>query len=648
MSAFGGIYNFNRAPVDEALLQWLGSRLNSRGPDGGLEVVLTSVGMVYRAFHTNEDSRRENQPLVSENNHLLAWNGRLDNREELIAMLDDDLKGNQEDVSIAMAVYFRWGELFPRRLIGDFALSLWDPRSKTLLLARDPIGPRTLYYHSNKDRIIWSTELPALLSLPEIELQINEEYIADLQTRLPDPSQTPYKNIHAVPPGHVVSVSSQRLQTIRFWGLDPRCEIRYKRDAEYEEHFLDLFRQAVRCRLRNDGSTWAELSGGLDSSSIVCMAHDIISNGSVSTSGLETVSHVFDSGQLSDERSSILSMEAMIGKRGHHLEEDNYPILETPARADVFTTPNPFANFSAYYRGLNTVMRNKNGRVLLSGRGGDEILGCAADPSPELTDLLLQLRPLRLHTKVCAWSEALHKSYRHTLWRKAILPTLPRGLRRMFKRTPKDRVLSLYGKQFVTRMNMNERRRGPADDFHFNTRTGRSQSKWFARIVRELASGFGRELCQADITYPFTHRPLVEFMHAIPFEQKVRPGEARSLLRRSMHEVLPGEILNRKRKILNTEAAVRAVRREWGRLALLFTDARICKREFVNPKILSSIFERASEDVDPGCLSILYLVPLEYWLRSFEKGDFKEAIQEPYMHWPLTQSSLEPEYVSHL
>src|SRR4029077_376508 len=143
------------------------------------------------------------------------------------------------------------------------------------------------------------------LNLVGVELEINDEYIADLLTRLPEPSQTPYKNVHAVPPGHAVTVSNGQLRIRRFWGLDPNREIRYKTDPEYEEHFGHLFREAVRCRLRVDGPVWAELSGGLDSSSIVCMADQIIKSGETQASGLETVSFVYDEASKSDERKYI-------------------------------------------------------------------------------------------------------------------------------------------------------------------------------------------------------------------------------------------------------------------------------------------------------------------------------------------------------
>src|SRR6266540_837661 len=260
MSALGGIYYFNNRPVARSSLISLGEKLSSHGPDGGSEVVSGSIGMVYRAFHTNRESRLEKQPLVSREGHILAWDGRLDNREEMISLLRQELNGDQTDVSIAMAAYLKFGSDFLPRLIGDFALALWEPRTRTLLLARDAVGPRPLYYHANAERIIWSSELAPLLDFAGIELEVNDEYIAGYLTNGPAPELTPYKDIHAVHPGYTLSARDGHLKAQRYWGLDPNLEIRYKTDGEYEEHFRGLFREAVWHRLRVDGPVWGSLS----------------------------------------------------------------------------------------------------------------------------------------------------------------------------------------------------------------------------------------------------------------------------------------------------------------------------------------------------------------------------------------------------
>src|SRR5690348_17156682 len=128
MSAIGGLINFNEGPIDDEVLVRLGQELEPYGPDGGADVRVGSAAMIYRAFHTNLESRSERRPIV-QHGCALSWDGRLDNREELIALLRDELTGNRSDSAIVMTAYEKWGSDFLGRIIGDFALSLWDSTS---------------------------------------------------------------------------------------------------------------------------------------------------------------------------------------------------------------------------------------------------------------------------------------------------------------------------------------------------------------------------------------------------------------------------------------------------------------------------------------------------------------------------------------
>src|SRR5262249_23070945 len=149
-----------------------------------------------------------------------------------------------------------------------------------------------------------------------------------------------------------------------------------------------------------------------------------------------------------------------------------------------------------------------------------------------------------------------------------------------------DHRLKLYGSRFRRSMRLRRRGQLPQDIFGFRTPSGRDQARWFLRVVRQLSSGYFREFADVDIYYPFTHRPLVEFMQAIPFEQRVRPGQARSLLRRALAGLLPAGISSRKGKTLNTEAALLGLFREGPRLQEMFTNAHICRLGYVDHRRL--------------------------------------------------------------
>ncbi|HEX6648597.1 MAG TPA: hypothetical protein VF075_03635, partial [Pyrinomonadaceae bacterium] len=198
MSAFGGIVNFGNdpRPIDKSLLVNLGRHLDRFGPDGGSEVTASRVGMSYRAFCTTWESRFESQPLLTSHGHMLAWNGRLDNRSELLRQLRNNLPNGPDtvtDLDIVLAAYLKWGEDCFVRLLGDFCLSLWDEGLQLLYLARDVVGVRTLYFNVNGNHVCWSTHLAPLLQVFRLKPEIEEEYIAGHLTRAPEPGLTPYK-----------------------------------------------------------------------------------------------------------------------------------------------------------------------------------------------------------------------------------------------------------------------------------------------------------------------------------------------------------------------------------------------------------------------------------------------------------------------
>ncbi|HJP94158.1 MAG TPA: asparagine synthase-related protein [Pyrinomonadaceae bacterium] len=617
MSAIGGIVNFHGDLVDEELLSQLGQRLDKYGPDGGSEERRDAVGMVFRAFHTNLESRSEQQPLVHPNGCMLAWDGRLDNREELITLLRNEPRDGRGDGSIVMAAYQKWGITFVKRVIGDFALSLWDSASRTLLLARDPVGARLLFYHANSERVVWTSRLEALMQ--DVTLEIEDEYIAGYLTARPKQGFTPYKNIYAVPPAHFVMVRDGRTSLHRFWGLDPSKEIRYRSDREYEEHFLHLFSEAIRTRLRVDGPLWLDLSGGLDSSSIVCVADEVKKTQQVQCSGLETVSAVFDESSTSDERKFIDVVEEKRGKLGHHFEESQYPLLAESDVEDLRSIPNPVELWASYHRGVRREMRARRARVLLSGIGGDELLTSSSDPSAELSDLLVQRKLRKLNQRLQVWSLALKKPYVHVLFNDTVIPALPRRLRGLYKHRERAKHLSLLQPRFIKRFNLHDRLLGPKDVFGCPLPSSRSQSIAFLSVMDVISSGHLLEWDPIEISYPFTHRPLVEFLQAIPPTQWIRPGETRSLLRRALRAYLPPQIATRKGKGNPGEATLRAVAREWPRLRELLKDASVCAAGYVNPTALRSLIDPASFDCNPDGLSVVRICYLELWLRDFEK-----------------------------
>ena len=621
MSAIGAIINFNQKPVDPDLLADLWRQMAHNHPDGGDIELDGPVGICYRAFHTTRQSRSEQQPFVAQNGFIVAFDGRLDNRGELIVLLHEQLpyeRENLSDVEIVAAAFARWDEDCVSRLIGEFALVVWNPLRRTLLLARDHIGARTLYYHLNKDRLICSSELEALIQVAGAELNVNEEYVAGFLAYDPEPELTPFNGFYAVKPFHQISISQTgTTRERRYWSLADVKPLRYSSDAEYEEHFSQLFRDAVRGPLRSDLPVFADLSGGLDSSAIVCVADQLLAAGEVATPRVETVSQVFDSSPTSDERRFIRYVEEQRGQQSHYVREEDYPLFASLSVENASIGFNTLIYCAGQHFAVRNSMRSANARVLLSGAGGDEITCSNPDPSPELADLLIAGKLSQLHAGLKAWSLRQRRPYVELLWRNALLPVMPKWLRlRTNTLTP---VHTFFDHRFAKRMHLHERIYGVSEPFGCSSFSSRDQALGFWTAVRGIATGHRKDITEADISYPFLYRPLVEFMQAIPHTQRVRIGETRSLMRRSLRDVLPEKIRKRQSKGNPSEIISRAIAREWPRLLALLSEARVCEHGYIDRSALESVATRVGLGRGIPLPVLLRALVLEVWLRALEE-----------------------------
>ena len=275
MSVQAGVWYLDGRPVDAEFLDRMSAIVAERGPDGNQREVHGSIGFLYRPFHTTPESRFENQPHTFGRGKVMMWDGRLDNREQLVSELGLVMRANRSDLEIVAAAFDAWGIQSFKKLIGDWALTVWDPAEKAVFLARDYSAVRNLYYYATRDSVMWCTELAAIVLLSGTQFTVDDEYIAGFLIAHPDANLTPYREVRAVPPGSFVKIHQGRVTAHPYWEFEAQKLIKYKNDADYEHHYLHVFQQAIRRRLRSDCPILAELSGGLDSSSIVCVADGI-------------------------------------------------------------------------------------------------------------------------------------------------------------------------------------------------------------------------------------------------------------------------------------------------------------------------------------------------------------------------------------
>jgi asparagine synthase (glutamine-hydrolysing) len=605
-----GRWNFDGKPVDRDYLEKARTSIAPYGPDDAGSYSKGNISILYRAFHTTKESRRETQPHVTASGVVITWDGRLDNREDLIRQFRDVLTIASTDIEIVAAVYEYWKSDCFAMLIGDWALSIWDPRTRSLILAKDPIGTRHLYYSHDNDQVTWSTILDPLVLFGGKTFALCEEYIAGWFSFFPAAHLTPYVGIHSVPPSSSVLLRPGKHTVRKYWNFDPNKRIRYRSDAEYEEHFRAVFNEAVRRRLRSDSPILAELSGGMDSSSIVCMADIIIARGAAETPRLDTISYYNDSEPNWNERPYFTKVEEKRGRTGCHIDASSQEKAQFEPNNDrLAVTPSSGGRSSEQFVACMTSQGN---RVVLSGIGGDEVTGGVPTPTPELQDLLArgQFRTLARELKV--WALNKRKPWFH-LFFETTQGFFPPDLVGVSKhKCPVSWLTQAFVKRNRAALQGYESRLkffGPLPSFQGNLST-------LDALQRQLLCSTLRSNPPYEKRYPYLDRGLLEFMYAIPREQLVRPGQRRSLMRRALVGIVPDEFLNRKRKAYVVRAPMAAISTEWARLAETSQHMVSSSLGIVGLKDFSEALQKARRGHNIPMVVLMRTLGIELWLRN--------------------------------
>lgn len=368
---------------DEKTLQGMGEAIIHRGPDAGGEFLDEFIGLAHRRLSIIDLSPLGNQPMFSlDGRYVIVFNGEIYNFQELRTELE--MKGctfkSRTDTEVILALYALEGKGCLTRLNGMFAFALWDREEKTLLLARDRIGKKPLYYyHGGSDRLAFASEIKSLLHLQDVPREIEPTAIADYLKYLYIPApKTIFKGISKLPPGHCLELRLDSEPTVtEYWDVDfsPRGGAVNEDGAAGE--LLELIGKSTSCRMIADVPLGAFLSGGVDSSAIVAMM------ASSSTGPVKTCSIGF-SDKNHDETPFAREIADLFGT-----EHAEYTVGDNLA-ATVTLLPRffdePFADSSAVPTFHVSRLARQNVTVALAGDGGDENFGGYEKYSTELIE----------------------------------------------------------------------------------------------------------------------------------------------------------------------------------------------------------------------------------------------------------------------
>lgn len=456
------------------------------------------------------------------------------------------------DSELILESYRKWGEDCVQKLVGDFAFAIWDPHSQRFFCARDAMGIKCLYYFLSDSLFVFGSEIKALCCLPDVPKKLNELRILDyLANVFDDRAITFYKDIWRLPPASILTVGQKHVRRYKYWSLDPHRELKLKSDAEYTEAFQECFVRSVRDRMRSAYPVGSALSGGLDSSSIACVAKSI-SQRTATPGPFHTFSLIFPSLPEQDlrhidERKYIQDVLALGGFQPHFIRADELSPMKDVSRVhdhldEATCAPNLYLHWAMYQAASRAGVR-----VFLDGFDGDGAISYGLD---HLKELALRLRWKTLHREAQLLANNLGLPAATIIRLYCLKPLCPDWMYRLWRQAHGQSAdygfQTFLADHFKQRMGFDRRVRRLSKTSRTNHLTARANHK--AGIEQPLYS-YALELAdkasaafRTEARYPFFDRRLIELCLSLPAAQKLGQGWVRLILRRAMSGYLPESV----------------------------------------------------------------------------------------------------------
>ncbi len=275
MSAIFGIVHFDGKPVTHAELELMNQALAAHGPDSNGVRIERHVGLGQRLMRFTPEDCLERQPAVDGGGKvILVSDARIDNRPELMDELGIPQTEACElpDSAFILRAYDKWGRDCPRHLIGTFVFALYDPREQSVLIARSPLGERSLFYIERPGLLAFASAPGGLFALPFVTRRIDPRSVADFLTYASkEPGSSFFSEVRRLQPGHSIIAGRGGFEERQYHRLEVRQEIRFPRDEDYVEAFSELFDRVIIRQMRSLTAVGLSMSGGLDSTAIAAV-----------------------------------------------------------------------------------------------------------------------------------------------------------------------------------------------------------------------------------------------------------------------------------------------------------------------------------------------------------------------------------------
>ncbi|NMG05975.1 lasso peptide isopeptide bond-forming cyclase [Brasilonema sp. UFV-L1] len=666
MSGIMGVYYLDERPVDRQDLGQMVEILKHRGPDGADIWVEGSVGLGHRMLWTTPESLLEKLPFINQTGNLvITSDARIDNRDELINKLQFENSPAEKitDSQLILAAYEKWGEQCPENLLGDFAFAIWDKRQQSIFCARDHFGVKPLYYYHQLDKgFVFASEMKALFCLPQVPRRLNEVRIADyLALMMEDKAITTYQDILRLPPAHSMIVTQSGMKMWSYWELDRHREIKMDSDEAYAEEFRRIFTEAVRCRLRSAFPIVSQLSGGLDSSAVTCVARDLLTK--KKKTSLHTISTIFDTITECDERPFINAVLEQGGFIPHYIQGEDFGPLSNLDYIFQYEDEALLGPSHFYHWNLNRTLKKLGLRISLDGFDGDTTVCHGATRLTELArqgnwkTCIQEIKAFSPHFNLSPYAvfrnyglphlkdlaknfrwiaffqgvRLIHKHFgvsRQLLIRNHAIKPFVEQVRQLWQHKQTKFANSfvsqtpLVKRNFAERIDLDERIQKldalseeplTVREYHWRGLT-QGILPYTLEQIDQYAAMFSLE-----VRHPFMDKRLIEFCLALPCEQKLYQGWGRMVMRRALEGILPEKVQWRGGKAdLTANFNDGLLRRDRQLLDEVMSHQIKYLEKYINSDFLQAIYQRmisAENEVREDDMTVIWqAVILALWL----------------------------------
>lgn len=583
-----------------------------RGPDGVGQVIRDGrVGLGHRRLAIIDLSDEASQPMRSASGCEIILNGEIYNyvelRTELVAT--GVVFRTSSDTEVLLAAYDRWGVDCLRRLNGMFALAIYDPSRRTLLLARDRFGEKPLYYHRTGDgSFLFASEIKALLVYPGVAARAERQSLYRfLRHKLAEfEPATYFEGIAALLPAHYLElgVDDGREVLQRYWRLDGSIQDRRPRN-ELVAAYRDLLEDSIRIRLRADVAVGSSLSGGIDSSAVV---------GYLARGRHVKRQHTFSArfpGWPLDEGRYIADVTALSRAQSHEVE----PVPD-PADLEkvIWHQDQPFGSLSIYAQwSVMRLAREHRVTVLLDGQGADETVAGYPFYFAALFRYLLRTgRWLQLAREMRSFSVAHGQAQLRSLAFYALPDSAARRVRRLRRGPGISAAFARSQAAPASARPPSTRFRTDLDEMLASTLTT-TMLPGLLRYADRNSMAFGRE-----VRLPYLDHRLVELAFSLPWDMKLHGGQTKRVQREAMRDYLPDSVRGRKDKVgyAPPQAAwLRGPLCEWAED--LLASRRFAEREWNDAPAVRGMWRAFLAGDDRLDADVWRFLSVEAWTRSF-------------------------------